>query len=68
MVFTSHNMDAVEELCGRIAFLSEGEILRIDTATHTKQLIPHQVVEVTFQLGTDISALRQLSGVSQIER
>ena len=59
-------MNEVEELCGCIAFLSKGEILRIDTATHIKQLISHQVVEVTFQLRTDISALRQLSELSQI--
>lgn len=67
-VLTSHHMNEVEELCGRIAFWSKGEILRIDTATHIKQLIPHQVVEVTFQLGTDIPAPRQLAGVSQTEQ
>ena len=68
VLFTSHNMNEVEELCGRIAFLSKGEILRVDTAEHIKQLIPHQVIEVKFQPGSDMSAVHQLDGVSQIEQ
>ncbi len=68
VLFTSHNMNEVEELCGRIAFLSTGEILRVDTAEHIKQLIPHHIVEVTFQAGSDLTALRQLNGISQIEQ
>ncbi len=35
ILFTSHNMYEVEELCGRIAFLSKGAILRIDTAARS---------------------------------
>ncbi len=68
VLFTSHNMNEVEELCGRIAFLSQGQILRVDTAAHIKQLIPHQVVEVTFQPGSDLTALRRLHGISQIDQ
>ncbi len=67
ILFTSHNMNEVEELCGRIAFLSQGEILRVDTAAHIKRLIPHQVVEVTFQAGSDLTPVRQLPGISRIE-
>ncbi|MGH7964943.1 MAG: ATP-binding cassette domain-containing protein [Candidatus Binatia bacterium] len=67
ILFTSHNMNEVEELCGRIALLSKGEILRIDTAARIKSLIPQQVLEVRFQPGTDLSVLRQLNGVAQIE-
>jgi len=44
ILFTSHNMNEVEELCGRIAFLNKGEILRIDTAGRIKILIPHHVL------------------------
>jgi len=67
VLFTSHNMNEVEELCGRIAFLSRGEILRIDTAARIKSLIPHQVVEVKFRPGTDLSALRQMDGMLRAE-
>lgn len=65
IIFTSHNMNEVEELCGRIAFLSKGEILRIDTATHIKNLIPHQIVEIRFHSATDVVAVQQLNGDGQ---
>jgi len=67
ILFTSHNMNEVEELCGRIALLSKGTILRIDTAAHIKNLIPHQVLEVRFQSGIDLSALQRLNGVAQVK-
>jgi len=59
VLFTSHNMNEVEELCGRIAFLSRGEILRIDTAKRIKELIPNQVLEVRFEAGADLIPLLQ---------
>jgi ABC-2 type transport system ATP-binding protein len=67
IVFTSHNMNEVEELCGRIAFLNRGEILRVDTAARIKNLIPHQVIAVRFQSGTDLSPLRQVDGYPRAE-
>jgi ABC-2 type transport system ATP-binding protein len=67
ILFTSHNMNEVEELCGRIAFLNKGEILRIDTATRIKGLIPHQVLEVRFRPGTDLTTLRRLDGTPHAE-
>jgi ABC-2 type transport system ATP-binding protein len=67
ILFTSHNMNEVEELCGRIAFLSKGEILRIDTAARIKGLIPHQVLEVRFRPGTDLATLQQLDGTPHAE-
>ena len=67
ILFTSHNMYEVEELCGRIAFLSKGAILRIDTAARIKSLIPQQILEVRFQPGTDLSAVGQLDGAPHAE-
>lgn len=67
ILFTSHNMNEVEELCGRIAFLSKGEILRIDTADRMKSLIPQQVLEVRFQPGTDLRMLQHLDGTPPAE-
>ena len=67
VVFTSHNMSEVEELCGRIAFLSKGEILRIDTAERITRLIPQQILEVRFQPGTDLSHLVFPDGLPQAE-
>lgn len=68
IIVTSHNMNEVEELCGRIAFLSKGEILRIDTAARIKSLIPHQVVEIRFHSAADVAAIQQLDGQPQAER
>ncbi|MGH9852597.1 MAG: DUF4162 domain-containing protein, partial [Blastocatellia bacterium] len=67
ILFTSHNMNEVEELCGRIAFLSKGEILRLDTADRIKSLIPHQVLEVRFHPDTNLSALQHLDGTLHAE-
>ncbi|MGE0680389.1 MAG: ATP-binding cassette domain-containing protein [Candidatus Binatia bacterium] len=68
IIFTSHNMNEVEELCGRIAFLSKGEILRIDTATRIKNLIPHQIVEIRFHSAADVAAIQRLDGQPHAER
>ncbi len=67
VLFTSHNMHEVEELCGRIAFLNKGEILRIDTAARLKRLIPRHVLEVHFRPGTDLSPWHQADGTARAE-
>ncbi len=67
VLFTSHNMSEVEELCGRIAFLSQGEILRIDTAERITRLIPQQILEVRFQPGTDLSHMVFADGLPTAE-
>jgi ABC-2 type transport system ATP-binding protein len=64
ILFTSHNMNEVEELCGRIAFLNKGEILRVDTAERIKNLIPQHVLAVRFRPGTDLSGLSRLDGMT----
>lgn len=67
VLFTSHNMQEVEMLCGRVAFLSEGQILRVDTADDMKRLIPQQVMEVTFRPEADLSAVISLNGLCRVE-
>jgi ABC-2 type transport system ATP-binding protein len=68
VIFTSHNMNEVEELCGRIAFLSKGEILRIDTAARLTNLIPQQILEIRFQTGVNLEALLRADGRPHAER
>ncbi len=48
ILFTSHYMFEVEELCKRIAFMSHGRIWRIDSASNLKKLIKKQKVEMKF--------------------
>ena len=52
ILFTSHNMDEVEQLCNRIAFLSNGKILKIDTPDNIKKLIKEQIVIIDFYPAT----------------
>jgi len=49
ILFTSHIMHEVEELCNRIAFMSNGKILKIGTTNSLKKLIDKQVVRIDYQ-------------------
>ena len=68
VLFTSHNMNEVEELCGRIAFLSKGQILRIDTTERITQLIPQQTLIIRFRPGTVVPALPLSDSLPPAER
>ena len=48
MLFTSHNMAEVELLCNRMAFLNNGEILKIGRTQDIRRLINMQKVEIHF--------------------
>lgn len=48
VVFTSHIMSEVEELCDRIAFLKKGKILKVGTAKEIKELIDENILYITF--------------------
>jgi len=67
ILFTSHNMTEVEELCGRIAFLSKGQILRIDTTEHITQLIPQQTLTIRFRSGTAMTTLPLPTNLPPVE-
>lgn len=51
ILFTSHYMYEVEELCNRIAFMINGKIIRIDTADNLKKIIKEQTVEIAVKYG-----------------
>lgn len=51
ILFTSHMMNEVEHLCDRIAFLSNGKIIKIGTASSLKKLIDKQIVRIEFISG-----------------
>ena len=48
VVFTSHIMSEVEELCDRIAFLKKGKILKVGTANEIKSLIDENILFLEF--------------------
>lgn len=47
ILFTSHYMYEVEELCDRIAFMDKGKIIKISTAKRLKKTIKKHTVELT---------------------
>ena len=49
IIFTSHYMYEVEELCNRIAFMNNGRIIKIDTAGNFKKLIKKTSIELTIK-------------------
>ncbi|MFX0036486.1 MAG: ATP-binding cassette domain-containing protein [Candidatus Hermodarchaeota archaeon] len=43
ILLTSHDMNVVEKLCNRIAFINQGEILKIGTKEYIKNLIQQEI-------------------------
>ena len=58
ILFTSHYMHEVEELCDRIAFMSNGKIISIDTSPNLKKLIKKHTVEIAVKKNAKL--LREL--------
>lgn len=54
ILFTSHYMYEVEQLCDRIAFMSSGEIIKIDTSSNLKKLIKRHTVEIAVKKGFNL--------------
>jgi ABC-2 type transport system ATP-binding protein len=48
ILFTSHIMHEVEQLCDRIAFLNHGKIIKIGTTDALKRIIDRQIVRIEF--------------------
>jgi ABC-2 type transport system ATP-binding protein len=46
VIFTSHNMTEVEQMCDRVALLAKGQIYKIDTPENLQKLVRTQVVTV----------------------
>ncbi|MFC4597220.1 ABC transporter ATP-binding protein [Cohnella hongkongensis] len=51
VLLTTHNMQAAEQLCDRVAFIVDGEIRLIDTPRHLKLLGGERKVRVEYEQG-----------------
>jgi ABC-2 type transport system ATP-binding protein len=58
ILFTSHYMQEVEELCDRIAFMDKGKIIRIETVENLKKEIKKHSVEI--EVKANVSGLLKL--------
>jgi ABC-2 type transport system ATP-binding protein len=66
---TTHYMEEADQLCGRVAFLSEGRIVALDTPTALKVAHGQNAVNVTLQNGQSLSvALDQPDAGKQLEK
>jgi ABC-2 type transport system ATP-binding protein len=55
IIFTSHIMSEVEELCNRIAFINQGKILKIDSPDEIKKLVRKNCLIIQFSPGKNIA-------------
>jgi len=57
ILFTSHYMYEVEQLCDRIAFMSNGKIVKVDTSANLKRLIKKRIIEIAVK--KDVKLLKE---------
>ena len=55
MFLTTHYMEEADQLCGRVAFLSEGRIVALDTPSHLKIKHGENLVKVTLDNGNNLN-------------
>lgn len=48
MLYTSHNMPEIEEMCDRVIFLSKGEIVANDSPKKLTKIIPNHTLRIEF--------------------
>jgi ABC-2 type transport system ATP-binding protein len=66
---TTHYMEEADQLCGRVAFLSEGRIVALDTPNNLKVAHGEKSVKVTLQDGEKLSiALDDQNAGRQLEQ
>ncbi|MFP4201306.1 MAG: ABC transporter ATP-binding protein [Clostridia bacterium] len=55
IILATHDMQVAEDLCDRVAFINEGELVAIDTPRNLKMLFGQKSVEVEYRLGEALS-------------
>lgn len=59
VLFTSHNMNEVSELCDRVMFLQNGKILTVDTPTNLVAQLKE--VKISLNIGDGLKRTKQVS-------
>ncbi|MFX3631707.1 MAG: ATP-binding cassette domain-containing protein [Candidatus Pristimantibacillus sp.] len=70
IIYTSHYMEEVEELCTRIAIIDHGKIIAEGTKAQLKAIITNQkniAIEVRSSETLDVSKLKEIVGVTKVE-
>jgi len=66
LVITTHYMDEVEQLCGRVAIMDEGRIVALDAPASLKRIIGGDVVMIR-AAAPDLTAVQRLPFVTKVE-
>jgi len=67
ILLTTHYMDEADELCDRIAFITAGRIVQINTPAYYKREIPHkEIIGVRVAGRIDVEPIRRLATVEQV--
>jgi ABC-2 type transport system ATP-binding protein len=66
LVITTHYMDEVERLCGRVAIMDEGRIVALDAPANLKRVIGGDVVVLRAR-APDLPAVQRLPFVQKVE-
>ncbi|MDY0406938.1 ABC transporter ATP-binding protein [Virgibacillus sp. 179-BFC.A HS] len=70
IIYTSHYMEEVEEICTRIAIIDHGKIIAEGTKEQLKSLITDSkliVVDVKSPEAVDLAAIQAIQGVSNVQ-
>ena len=64
---SSHELDEVERVCGRVGIIREGRLVVVERVSDLREKTPRRV-SVEFGDPVDLAGLRELPGVSDLER
>jgi ABC-2 type transport system ATP-binding protein len=64
---SSHELDEVERVCGRVGIIREGRLVAVERVSDLREKTPRRV-SVEFADAVDLAGLRELPGVSELER
>lgn len=71
VIITTHNMQAAEELCDRVAFIVDGQIMLIDSPRDLKLRLGERRIRVEYRDGSESGLLAQdfaMDGIGENER
>lgn len=68
VILSTHIMQEVEAICDRVIIINKGKIVADDrTEVIQQKTQPESILEVEFEIATDISLLKSMKGVSRVE-
>jgi len=68
VILSTHIMQEVEAICDRVIIINKGKIVADDrTEVIQQKTQPESILEVEFEIATDIALLKSMQGVSRVE-